>query len=556
MMHEPDRPSLLSAELRRLVRLRWFAGAAIILATVGNGLVENWSPAHGRTIALGAVILAYNGLFWAIRRRLLDEDMPPRALLLQAWVQLLPDLVCLALLVLWTGGLASPVLLVFVLHMVLASLLLSPATAYAVSGVAMLLVFGGLWGSGQLPADRLSLFMAMGWTLTLLLTVYLTNHITRGLRESEAELRGQNRRTQAILEAAADGIITIDEQGIVRSVNRAAEQIFGYDAMEMIGRNVSVLMPEPFRSEHDSYVGSYLRTGKARIIGIGREAAGRRKDGTLFPIELAVSEVDLGGGRLFTGIVRDISERKRAEAELKQVNGELLRQQAALVQHEKMAAMGKMAAGVAHEIANPLASMDSHLQLAARHPDRLGPESVRTLRDQIARIEEMLRQMKEFAHPVETAWEAVSINALVEHALEMIRFDQRTRHVEMVHELSPEVGTAHVMPHTIEQIIVNLVLNAMDALVGAPEPRLTVSTRPEPGGCVIEVWDNGKGIAPEYLERVFDPFFTTKPVGQGTGLGLSISYSLAERNKGRLEVSSRPGEGTTFSLHLPAAGTL
>ncbi|MHC4081645.1 MAG: sensor histidine kinase, partial [Planctomycetota bacterium] len=183
----------------------------------------------------------------------------------------------------------------------------------------------------------------------------------------------------------------------------------------------------------------------------------------------------------------------------------------------------------------------------------LGPTTAEALREQINRINELVRRMKDFAHPGETALETVDINDTVEHALEMIRFDQRTRQVKLERRLDPDACRVEIMPHAIQQVIINLVLNALDAVADVPEPRITVATRPRDSVCVIEVTDNGRGIAPEDLSRVFEPFFTTKPVGQGTGLGLSISYSLVEHNHGRLEVASQPGQGTTFSVHLPAS---
>jgi two-component system sensor kinase FixL len=550
---DPESPSLLVAELRWYVRLRWFAGLGVISATLIHALGQGWSAGlHARLLIVGAAILGYNLLIWPLVRR--DPDAATRVSApTMAWGQIVPDLAALTLLTIWTGGLASPLLLAYVLHMVLASLLLQPLAAYAAAATAMVMAFGGLWTADQWPADRGETLMALGWMLILLLTVFLTNHISHGLRMHEAELRRQSRKTRGILETAPDGVITIDEQGTMQSVNPAAETIFGYDASEMVGRSIGMLMPEPYRGEHKEYLANYLRTGRAKIIGIGREAAGRHKDGTVFPIELAVSEVPLGGERIFTGIVRDITDRKAAEAGLKQLNDELLRQQQALIQHEKMAAMGQMAAGMAHEIANPLASMDSVLQLITRHPDRLGPNTAEAMREQINRINELVRRMMDFAHPGETAWETVAVNDTVDGALEMIRFDQRTRRVEIERDFGSDAGRVEIMPHAIQQVIINLVLNALDAVAGVPEPRITVATSRRDSRCIIEVKDNGRGIAPENLSHVFEPFFTTKPVGHGTGLGLSISYSLVERNHGRLEVVSQPGRGTTFSIHLPAS---
>ncbi|MHC5009104.1 MAG: PAS domain S-box protein, partial [Planctomycetota bacterium] len=423
---ELESPSLLMAELRWFVRLRWLAGLAVIATTMSNALGQGWATGlHLRFLAVGAAILGYNLLLGPAVRKHPDQGarVPAAAM---AWIQIVPDLAALTLLVVWTGGLASPLLLAYVLHMVLASLLLQPRAAYAAAAVAMVMVFGGLWLTDQWPADRNETLMALGWMLTLLLTIYLTNHISHGLRSHEEELRRQNRRTRGILETAPDGIITINQDGTMRSVNPAAETMFGYHASEMVGQSISLLMPGPLAGEHKGYIADYLRTGRAKLIGLVRETTARHKDGTAFPVELTVGEVPLGSERTFTGIVRDISERKEAEAELKQLNDELLRQQQALIQHEKMAAMGQMAAGLAHEIANPLASMDSVLQLITRHPERLGPTTAPALREQINRINELVRRMKDFAHPGETALETVEINDTVERALEMIRFDQRT----------------------------------------------------------------------------------------------------------------------------------
>ncbi|MHC4217384.1 MAG: two-component system sensor histidine kinase NtrB [Planctomycetota bacterium] len=550
---ETESPSLLLAELRWFLRLRWLAALAVILATASNALGQGWSAdLHIRFLVVGAAILGYNLLFWPLVQKHPDQGGRPSPAVL-AWGQIVPDLAALTLLMVWTGGLASPLLLAYVLHMVLASLLLQPIAAYGAAAAAMVLAFGGLWLTDQWPADRNETLMALGWMLILLLTVFLTNHISHGLRVNEEKLRQQNRRTRGILETAPDGIITIDDQGTMRSVNPAAETMFGYSAAEMVGQGIGLLMPDQQRAEHQERIADFLRSGRARLIGLVRETTARHKDGTIFPIELTVGEVPLGNQRVFTGIVRDITDRKEAEAELNQLNEELLRQQKALVQHEKMAAMGQMAAGLAHEIANPLASMDSVLQLITRHPDRMGPKTADALRDQINRINQLLRQMKDFAHPAESAWETADVNNVIEGGLEMIRFDHRTRRVEVTRELAPDAGCAEIMPRAIQQVIINLVLNALDAVTGVLDPRITVATRRNDSGCIIEIRDNGKGIGPEELNHVFEPFYTTKPLGQGTGLGLSISYSLVERHHGRLEVTSEVGQGTTFSIHLPSS---
>ncbi|MHC5003928.1 MAG: sensor histidine kinase, partial [Planctomycetota bacterium] len=366
--------------------------------------------------------------------------------------------------------------------------------------------------------------------------------------------RRQNRRIQAILDTAADGIISIGDDGIIRAANPAAERIFGYRIDEMVGRNVRMLMPEPDASSHDRYLQDYVTTGKARIIGIGREVEGLRKDGSRFPLELSVGEVrQERDGRVFTGILRDITDRKTAEQELRELNEALRRHQQVLIQSEKMNAMGQMAAGVAHEIANPLASMDSLVQLVQRQPDRMSDRTADLLREQISRINAIVQQLTDFAHPNETGWETSPLNDVVGATLDMLRFDHRLRDIELERSFGAHVGTIRLIPQAVQQMVVNLVMNAVDALEEVQEPRLEVRTRREGEWCVIEVQDNGHGIEPEHLGRVFEPFFTTKPVGRGTGLGLSITYSLVQRHDGRCEVRSAPGEGTCFAIHLPAS---
>ncbi len=226
-------------------------------------------------------------------------------------------------------------------------------------------------------------------------------------------------------------------------------------------------------------------------------------------------------------------------------------QQEGMIQQEKMAAAGRMAAGVAHEVANPLASMDGLLQLMERRPDKARPDAVGTLREQISRINQIVRRMTEFAHPGDGQWQVISLNDLVDKCLEMLRFDPRLKRVDLQRQFSPDSPRIRIIAESLHQVIINLVINALDAMEAVADPRLVIRTGHDGGHVQVEVIDNGHGIPPAARRRLFEPFFTTKPVGKGTGLGLSISYSLVQKLGGSIQVESREGQGARFTIHLP-----
>jgi len=227
-------------------------------------------------------------------------------------------------------------------------------------------------------------------------------------------------------------------------------------------------------------------------------------------------------------------------------------QQQAMVQHEKMVGLGQLAAGLAHEIANPLASMDSVLQLMMRKPDRPTGPALQTLREQIERISTIIRQMTAFARPDDPSGPPVPIGQLIERVIHIVQLDRRARQLQLVQEISARLAGDWAVPSAIQQVLVNLAINALDAMADVPQPRLTIRLLQRRHENVIEVEDNGSGIAPENLNRIFEPFFTTKPIGKGTGLGLSISYRLIEKHGGTMHVHSTPGAGTTFTMSFPA----
>lgn len=427
-----DENPLLHGELRWLLRLRWAAGIGVLLGALAHELWLDLYEHTAEIAGLGAAIIVYNTVFWAIHRRWRRLSAHFSAMLAFATVQIHLDLACLTLLVVWTDGLASPLLGFFVFHMVFASLLQPRGRAYLAAVGALAYLGAGLWFSRQWPAGPAAIATACGWAATIVGTVFITDHITRTLYRRERARVRQNRR------------------------------------------------------------------------------------------------------------IRVMARRLQA-------------QQEAMIQHEKLVAMGQLAAGVAHEITNPLASMDSVLQLMQRTPDKPRPDAVGLLREQVERIQRTVRELTAFAHPDTGRRELIDLNEVVRGALSLLEFDHRLRAVRVEHDFPEDVGTTLAATQPLQQIVMNLVLNALDAMAGVPDPRLVVRTRRDARGCRIEVADNGCGIAPEILQRIFDPFFTTKPVGKGTGLGLAISQRLARDHGGYLTATSQPGQGATFVVHIPHA---
>lgn len=351
----------------------------------------------------------------------------------------------------------------------------------------------------------------------------------KSLREREAELR-------AIVEMAVDGIITIDSRGTIQSFNPAAERLFGYSADEVIGQNVRLLMPEPYRSEHNDYLSNYQRTGDAKIIGIGREVEGRRKDGTTFPLHLAVSEVRFDDRIMYTGVARDLSDFKRMQREM--------------LEAQKLAALGELAASVAHEIKNPLAGMAGAIQILR---ESLGPDDERReimgdILDQVGRLDESVRQLLMFAKPWKPEKQMYDLRQLIEHVMELAKRQQDFEKIRFsVLDGSAAELVVPVDPALLEQVFWNLLQNATQAMPGGGEIRF--SFRLWKDFAVIKVADTGSGIPAEHHEQLFRPFFSTK--ARGTGLGLPICKKIVEAHGGEMAVSSRAGEGTTVTLRLP-----
>jgi PAS domain S-box-containing protein len=368
----------------------------------------------------------------------------------------------------------------------------------------------------------------------------------------------QAAKLRGILESAVTAIITIDNRGLIENINPATERLFGYSAAELVGRNVKVLMPEPYRAEHDGYLRNYLKTGIKKIIGIGREVSGRRKDGATFPLHLAVSEFEADGRRYFTGMIHDLSDRKHVEEALRE-------SERRFAQAQKMEAVGQLTGGIAHDFNNLLLVITGNLELLE---PRLGAEEKALLKeaqDAAALGSKLTDQLLTFARRRHMDVRVIQLNDLIVGIIDMLR---RTlgEHIALSTLLARDVWATRADPGQFQSAIVNMAVNARDAMPKGG--KLVIETRnmildghhtdfhPEliPGEYVqLSISDTGAGIPPEVRDRVFEPFFTTKEKGRGTGLGLAMVYGFVKQSGGHVTIYSEVGHGTTINLYLPCA---
>ncbi len=394
------------------------------------------------------------------------------------------------------------------------------------------------------------------WVNGTLTVLYDDRRQVRGFAKITRDMTAKRRNDEllgSILNHTLDGIIGIDARGTVSMINRAGEQIFGRPGSEVIGQNIKMLMPPPYHAEHDGYLKNYIRTGDAKIIGIGREVEGLRKDGSTFPLDLAVTEFQLDNERYFVGIVRDISDKKKLEAQLHQ--------------SQKMDAFGQLAGGVAHDFNNLLTVISGYSDLLLT---KLAPGDPKTnMVDQIRRAAEraasLTRQLLAFSRQQVLEPKILDINVIVSD-LEKMLHRLIGEDVQVTTLLGAALSPVKVDAGQIEQVIVNLAVNARDAMPQGG--KLSIETKNvdlEESYCkahpeahagrfvMVAVSDTGCGMTAEVKARIFEPFFTTKGVGQGTGLGLAVVHGIVKQSGGILDVYSEVDVGTTFRIYLPAA---
>jgi two-component system sensor kinase FixL len=394
----------------------------------------------------------------------------------------------------------------------------------ALTAIYFLLPPPGFGVGGAADVVSLGLFTATGIGIAWL---------NEELRRSAVLAEGRAERLDAIINTSVDGIIVIDARGHIEAFNPAAERLFGYLELEVLGRNVNLLMPSPYREEHDAYIERYLATGQKKIIGIGREVTGRRKDGSIFPLHLSVGEIRIGGDRKFTGVVHDLTARVRME--------ERLREQTAL------ARLGEMAGLIAHEVKNPLAGIRGAIQVVGSRMPQDAPDAA-VLKEIISRIDSLDQMMKElllFARPPSPKRMPTDVATLISSTAAFLGRDPAWSSVEVdVAGSAPLISADAEMLRIVFQ---NLMINAAHAMQG--RGRIQVGVMAADGFVRATVADSGPGIPQEVREKIFVPFFTTK--SRGTGLGLPTAKRLVEAHQGEIAVECPPAGGTIVHVRLP-----
>jgi two-component system, LuxR family, sensor kinase FixL len=370
---------------------------------------------------------------------------------------------------------------------------------------------------------------------------------------SDTALQEREARLRSILETAPDAIIVIDERGIMESFSPAAERLFRVTAGEAVGRNVNTLMPSPYRERHDGFIQHYLDTGERRIIGIGRIVVGQRSDGSTFPMELAVGEATVNGRRLFTGFIRDLTERQLTENRLQELQTELLHV-------SRLTDVGQMASALAHELNQPLAAIVNYVQASRRllqaEKTPASPKIIDAMDKavaQAARAGEIIKHLRSFISKGDAEHSLEDLNKVVEEATALGLVGAKESGVAARWSLHPERLLVIVDKIQIQQVIFNLVRNSIEAMADQPLPHdMLVSTSlVDPTTAEVSVSDTGPGLDVKVQAQLFQPFITTKE--KGMGLGLSICRSIVDAHGGRLRATPNPGGGVKFQFTLPLA---
>lgn len=369
---------------------------------------------------------------------------------------------------------------------------------------------------------------------------------------SSSQVTGGEEHLRSILATVPDAMILIDEMGMIISFSAAAEKMFGYGEAEVIGENVSMLMPSPDRERHDGYLKNYRDTGARKIIGIGRVTTARHRDGNTFPIELSVGEAWVDGKRIFTGFIHDITARREADLRLRDI-------QAELAHVGRLSELGTLASSLAHELNQPLTAITSYCQGAAdllegeMDPERIemAREAMRDTAEQALRAGQIVRRMRDFLSHGETEHHIESLSQITTEANALALVGSREYGIDVQVNLDHAGDAVFVDRIQIQQVLFNLIRNAIEAMIGSPIRSLTISSEAGADLVTVSIEDTGAGISESLAPQLFQPFITSKQTGMG--IGLSICRTIVEAHGGRIWFEPGPDCGTIFRFTLPVA---
>ena len=374
-------------------------------------------------------------------------------------------------------------------------------------------------------------------------------------RAAEAALRTSEAHLRSILSTVPDAMIVIDERGTIMSFSAAAERLFGYSQADVVGSNVSILMPSPYRERHDGYLARYLQTGERHIIGIGRVVFAMRKDGSTFPMELAIGEATGEGQRLFTGFIRDLTDRQQTQERLEQLQSEL-------IHVARVSAMGTMASTLAHELNQPITAVANYVEtirdlLSDHEPNPHDLPEIREALDEAAReamrAGHIVRRLRHFVARGDVEKTLENLPNLINEAAAFGLMGATERSVETLFDIDHDAASVLVDKIQIQQVLVNLFRNAIEAMGASQRRELTVRTAPDqPGFVRVTVADTGSGVPPGVADQLFKAFVSTK--AEGMGLGLSICQTIVEAHGGRIWMEHVPGGGAQFHFTLIRTG--
>ncbi len=412
----------------------------------------------------------------------------------------------------------------------------------------LLSLCGAFFIVGMTQTIQAIVFTLVG--LTIAWMGEMLHHARRAIDKTETALREREIHLRSILDTVPDATVVIDETGTITLFSAAAVRQFGYMEAEAVGRNVNLLMPDPYRRQHDEYIRRYLSTGEKRIIGIDRVVVGLRKDGTTFPLKLSVGEMMSSEKRFFTGFIHDLTEREESEARLQEVQDELARL-------ARLNELGEMASTLAHELNQPLAAIANYSQGCTRFLAELDQPAANRIREaleetakQSLRAGGIIRHLREFVTRGETERSPQNLRKLIEEAAALALVGSREQGVRPIFDFSAELDEVLVDRIQVQQIIINLIRNAMEAMRGSERRELSVRTTSDHHGFVaVEVADTGPGISDDIAARLFQPFVTSKPTGMG--IGLSISKRIVEAHGGSISVDRNGNGGATVRFSLP-----